>query len=186
MAINLLKRSEKGSPLSADDYDNNLTIIETQTQATNEKGAANGYASLGAGGLVPVAQLGSGSPTGSKFLRDDGTFSNLPVAVLSQTLTFVPSGTTTWDTALGNTAIVTLTSSTSSIGAPTNIQAGTAYALVIIQDGTGSRTVTWNAAFKWPSGSAPILSTTAGAIDIISFLSYNGTTLNGVAQKAFS
>lgn len=73
-AINLLKRSEKGSPLDADDYDDNLTIIETQTQATNEKGVANGYASLGAGGLVPVAQLGSGTPTGAKFLRDDGAF----------------------------------------------------------------------------------------------------------------
>lgn len=73
-AINLLKRSEKGSPLDADDYDNNLTIIETQTQATNEKGVANGYASLGATGRVPVAQLGSGTPTGATFLRDDGTF----------------------------------------------------------------------------------------------------------------
>lgn len=72
-AINLLKRSEKGSPLDADDYDNNLTIIETQTQATNEKGVANGYASLGAGGLVPVAQLATGTPDGTKFLRDDGT-----------------------------------------------------------------------------------------------------------------
>lgn len=74
MAIDLLKRSEKGAPLSANDYDANLAIIETQVQAANEKGAVNGYASLGAGGLVPVAQLGSGTPDGTKFLRDDGTF----------------------------------------------------------------------------------------------------------------
>lgn len=74
-AINLLKRSEKGAPLSADDYDANLTIIETEVQAISEKGAVNGYASLGAGGRVPVSQLGSGTPDGTKFLRDDGTFS---------------------------------------------------------------------------------------------------------------
>lgn len=78
MAINLLKRSEKGAPLSADNYDDNLIIIETETQAINEKGSANGYASLGAGGLVPVAQLGSGTPDGTKFLRDDGTFAVPP------------------------------------------------------------------------------------------------------------
>lgn len=75
MAINLTKRSEKGAPLSADDYDANLTIIETEVQAISEKGAVNGYASLGAGGRVPVSQLGSGTPDGTKFLRDDGTFS---------------------------------------------------------------------------------------------------------------
>jgi len=37
------------------------------------KGAANGYAPL-VTGLVPVANLGSGTPDGTKFLRDDGTF----------------------------------------------------------------------------------------------------------------
>lgn len=43
--------------------------IETQ----NNKGVANGYASLGAGGLVPMGQLASGVPDGTKFIRDDGT-----------------------------------------------------------------------------------------------------------------
>jgi hypothetical protein len=42
-------------------------------QKESEKGAANGYASLGAGGLVPIAQLASGTPDGTKFVRDDGT-----------------------------------------------------------------------------------------------------------------
>lgn len=42
-------------------------------QKETEKGAANGYASLGAGGLVPMAQLATGTPDGTKFVRDDGT-----------------------------------------------------------------------------------------------------------------
>jgi hypothetical protein len=42
-------------------------------QRESEKGAVNGYASLGAGGLVPIAQLASGTPDGTKFVRDDGT-----------------------------------------------------------------------------------------------------------------
>lgn len=47
--------------------------------------------------------------------------------------------------------------------------------LIIVQDGTGSRTVTaWDTEIKWAGGTAPELSTAAGAIDIISCL-YDGT-----------
>lgn len=48
----------------------------TGYQKESEKGAANGYASLGAGGLVPIAQLASGTPSGTKFVRDDGTLAS--------------------------------------------------------------------------------------------------------------
>ncbi len=44
--------------------------------------------------------------------------------------------------------------------------------LEIQQDGTGSRTVTWNANVSWPGGTAPTLSTAANAIDVFRF-SYN-------------
>jgi hypothetical protein len=37
----------------------------------------------------------------------------------------------------------------------------------ITQDGTGSRTMIWPAAFKWPGGSAGVLSTAAGAVDLL-------------------
>jgi len=43
-------------------------------QKESEKGAANGYASLGAGGLVPAAQLATGTPDGTKYFRDDQTW----------------------------------------------------------------------------------------------------------------
>lgn len=45
----------------------------TGYQKESEKAQANGYASLGAGALVPIAQLASGTPDGTKFVRDDGT-----------------------------------------------------------------------------------------------------------------
>lgn len=47
--------------------------------------------------------------------------------------------------------------------------------LVLTQDATGSRTVTWPAAVKW-EGSAPTLSTAAGSIDRVVLTSYNGGT----------
>jgi hypothetical protein len=46
----------------------------TGYQKESEKGAASGYAGLGADSLVPQDQLGSGAQDGTKFLRDDGTW----------------------------------------------------------------------------------------------------------------
>lgn len=51
------------------------TLAAAGVEATANKGAANGYAGLGAGSLVPQAQLGSGSGgAGTKFLADDQTY----------------------------------------------------------------------------------------------------------------
>src|SRR3990167_6337836 len=43
----------------------------TVYQRESEKAAVNGYASLDSGTLVPAAQLATGTPDGTKFLRDD-------------------------------------------------------------------------------------------------------------------
>ena len=50
--------------------------------------------------------------------------------------------------------------------------------LKLIQDGTGSRVATFPASVKWSGGTAPTLTTTADAIDIISFY-YDGTNYYG-------
>ena len=52
------------------------------------------------------------------------------------------------------------------------------YILRVYQDGTGSRTLTWNAAFKWTAQTAPVLTTTANAMDVITFFS-DGNLLYG-------
>ncbi len=56
--------------------------------------------------------------------------------------------------------------------------AGTTYTLLVKQDGTGSRTVTWPGTVTWQGGSAPTLTTTAGKQDICTF------TWNGAAYLA--
>lgn len=50
--------------------------------------------------------------------------------------------------------------------------------LKLVQDGTGSRTVTWPAAVHWAGGTAPTLTTTASKVDVITFY-YDGSTYFG-------
>ncbi len=94
--------------------------------------------------------------------------------IASQTL--VDATTVTWNIAGGQVATLTL-GGNRTMAAPTNLTIGT-YILHVLQDATGSRTLTWNAVFKWPQATAPVLSTTASRHDIVSFIC-DGTNLYG-------
>lgn len=47
---------------------------------------------------------------------------------------------------------------------------GQVFIIDLIQDGTGSRTVTWFSTIKWAGGTVPILTTTANKIDSFGFI----------------
>jgi len=68
---------------------------------------------------------------------------------------------------------------------PTNQRAGATYILTVVQDGAGNRTLSFDTAYQFPAGVAPTLSTAAGAVDILTFVS-NGTNMRGVIQNNFS
>ena len=59
------------------------------------------------------------------------------------------------------------------------------FLLKLVQDATGSRTVTWPATVKWPGGTAPTLSTAGGSVDIVSFY-YDGSSYFGNSSLDFS
>lgn len=74
------------------------------------------------------------------------------------------------------------------IHAPKNVQSGRTYLMVIQQDDIGEREISWDPLFKWSRKLDPVLSTNAGAIDIISFVALtinNSLGLYGVAQIDF-
>jgi hypothetical protein len=50
---------------------------------------------------------------------------------------------------------------------PTNITAGQSGAIVITQDATGSRTLSFGSNWKFPNGTAPTLTTTANKVDVL-------------------
>ncbi len=68
---------------------------------------------------------------------------------------------------------------------PTNLQAGATYILRVIQDATGSRTLAFGSAYKFPGGTAPTLTTAASSVDMLTFVS-DGTNMYGVSQLDFS
>lgn len=144
------------------------------------------------GGTLNVAYRGVvSSGTGKYNLYMDGTAANYfagEMQIANQAYapeaTLTDAATVAWNVAGAQTAKVTLGGSRT-LGAPTNIKAGGTYILRVIQDGTGSRTLAYNAVFKWEGGVAPVLSTAAGAIDILSFYS-DGTNMYGSILKGFA
>lgn len=57
--------------------------------------------------------------------------------------------------------------------------AGQSFELELVQDATGSRTVTWPSTVRWAGGTAPTLTTTANKRDFFSFTSTDGATWVG-------
>ena len=97
----------------------------------------------------------------------------------STSLTF--DATQDWDLAANQVCDLTLTANTT-FDAPTNMMDGGFYSITLIQDGTGSRTASWNTIFKWAAGTAPTLTTTASAKDIVVFRS-DGTNMLEVGRQ---
>ena len=86
-----------------------------------------------------------------------------------------------WDLDNNQSARVTLAGNRT-LDNPTNIVDGGAYTLVITQDATGSRTLAYGSVFLFPGGSAPVLSTAAGAVDVLSCVGHGGNLLCTIAQ----
>ena len=59
-----------------------------------------------------------------------------------------------------------------------SVAAGKSFTLVLVQDGTGSHTVTWPTV-KWVAGVAPAVTSTAGAVDWLSFACADGVNWVG-------
>ena len=86
------------------------------------------------------------------------------------TLTF--DATQDWDVQAAPVAKVTLTNNVV-FDAPSNPTTGQFVSILCIQDGTGSRTIGWNAVFEFAADTAPTATTTADQADLFSFR-YNG------------
>jgi len=92
-------------------------------------------------------------------------------AYLAET-TLTDGATIDWDMATQAVSAVTL-GGNRTLNAPTNGSTGQFASLLAIQDGTGGRTITWNAVYEFATDTAPTLTATASLGDLFTFR-YNG------------
>jgi len=136
---------------------------------------------ISAGTTSTTAVVITADTTGNLSFSPTNGLNSFTGTGYSPTITLTDGATLNWNTALGQVAQITL-GGNRTFAAPTNLVNGGFYSLLIIQDGTGSRTISWNSVFDFTGGVAPTLSTAAGAKDLIAWRS-DGTNLLEVGRS---
>lgn len=95
--------------------------------------------------------------------------------------TLTDGASISWDASANQVTSVTLAGNRT-LAAPTNMVDGGVYLLMVKQDATGGRTLSFNAVFKFTGGTAPTLTTTASAKDILIFHS-DGTNMYEIGRS---
>tara|TARA_R110001632_G_scaffold16032_1_gene52325 strand:- start:222 stop:686 length:465 start_codon:yes stop_codon:yes gene_type:complete len=121
-----------------------------------------------ADGIISTAKLATNSVTGVKIT--DNVISGEKLLFTEITLT--DGSTISWNAATAEVCKVTLAGNRT-MAAPSNSTTGQFISILVIQDGTGGRTISWNAVFEFTTDTAPTLTATASKGDVFVFR-YNG------------
>lgn len=120
---------------------------------------------------VTTAKIATGAVDGTKVSGTVAKTDAVQAFTAAQRGTYVTltdAATIATDMSLGNNFQVTLAGNRT-LGAPTNVVAGQSGIIRVVQDATGSRTLAYNSVFKFPAGTAPTLTTTANAVDLLAY-----------------
>lgn len=154
----------------------------TQT-GTGSASAAPGWNTIVAGDVPTLNQSTTGSAASAASCTGNAaTATNLaggatfPAYTAPKVVSLTDASTVAINAALGNDLRLTMTSgvgSTRALGAPSNAVDGQRIDIMVTQDSSGSRLLTYNAAFEFSTGlPSPTLSTGANLTDILGFI-YN-------------
>jgi hypothetical protein len=110
---------------------------------------------------APYVSNGAGSPPG--FQTTNVQIDSTQGVITSDTF----ASTVTFNLATSNWHTLTLTGNATL--ALSNPSVGQQFSIILLQDGTGSRLVTWFSGILWPSNVAPTLTTTANKRDVFTF-----------------
>ena len=148
-----------------------ITSAQLATSLTDETGSG-------------VVVFGTSPTITTPTIQQINSTANNPVKInagsYTPTQTYTPSaaGTATLDLSLGNVHFITMPAGNITI-ALSNATVGQVFMIRILQDATGSRTVTWFTTIKWAGGSAPTLTTTASKADTMGFICTGSGTYDG-------
>tara|TARA_R100001443_G_scaffold34041_1_gene47841 strand:+ start:225 stop:2057 length:1833 start_codon:yes stop_codon:yes gene_type:complete len=104
---------------------------------------------------------------------NDGAYAEFLGAGIVPEATLTDASTITWNALTQSVCKVTL-GANRTMGLASNGVAGAFISILVIQDGTGSRTLSWNAGYEFTADEAPTLTTTANKGDLFVFR-YNGS-----------
>jgi hypothetical protein len=147
-------------------------------------------------GTVAVANGGTGATTLTGVLKGNGTsafsaatagtdyagISNVQSFTAAQRgiiSTLTDGATITPDFAVANNFSVTLAGNRT-LANPSNLTAGQSGVIIINQDATGSRTLAYGTNYDFGGGTAPTLTTTANAQDMIAYFVVSASRINCV------
>jgi hypothetical protein len=135
------------------------------------------------GGSVNGTTVGASTPSTGAFttLSASGTstFSGAVSATANAYMAIdalTDASTIAVDMSVGNNFSVTL-GGNRTLGNPTNLTAGQSGVIFITQDGTGSRTLAYSSYWDFPAATAPTLTTTANAVDVIVYTVRSSTSI---------
>lgn len=173
----------------------NATTASTLQTARNIQGVSfNGSAN------ITVVTAGSGITVSGTTVTNAGVLSvngnagaisNVAVTNTAQTFTAAQRGsisaltdgvTITPDFSLSNNYSVTIAGNRT-LANPTNVTAGQTGAILITQDASGSRTMSYGNAYKFAGGTAPTLTTTSGRTDVLVYFCESSTRISAVLIK---
>jgi hypothetical protein len=143
-----------------------------------------------AGPLLKVTKGGTGVGTstgsGANVLGTSPTINNPTVTNYVESVVAIGTVTSSSTIALtsGTVQTATLTASTPCTFTMPTATAGKSFILILTQASSGMTTATFTGV-KWPGGTAPTITATASAVDIISFVA-NGSVWYGNAAQAFA
>ena len=132
-------------------------------------------------GAVGAAELNKTSVQGEGvvFTGENQTFTKAQRgSITSSTILAANIGL---DFSLNNHFAITLANN-SHLNLPTNLVAGQTGSIFVVQDGTGSRTLSYAGAWEFPGGTAPTLTTTASAEDRIDYVVRASNAIHAVAS----
>lgn len=123
-----------------------------------------------------------------KYDKTGGPISG-PVIVQSQSIgsisTTNASGVIFLDFSSSNNFDITLVQASNTLAAPVNASGGQTGQIVIRQDGVGSRLLSYSGGWQFAGGSAPSLSTAAGATDSLSYYCATSSGYFGILTANF-
>jgi hypothetical protein len=131
-----------------------LILSGTTIQVLQTSDTLDGYAQTGATNTFAGAQIGG-------------------VTTLTDGATITPNF------AVNNSFTVTLAGNRT-LANPTNLVAGQSGVFIINQDATGSRTLAYGSNYDFGGGTAPTLTTTANAQDMIAYFVVSSSRINCV------